>query len=117
MNGADMTKHPEALKFVNSSAAVVIEMMRLVPSREEKFKLLTDFLYNVNPEYAASLNKVCDTPEKRERIVNDVEAKNFIPVVLGASLDPLQIVDFINDKAFVTVLFGSPDALRKGYPK
>ncbi len=117
INGTELVKHPDAIKFVNHSAAVVIEMMKLVPSREEKFKLLADFLYNVNPEYAAALNKVCDTPEKRENIVNDVETKNFIPGASGSSIDPIRIVDFINNKGFVTALFGSPTALRKGFPK
>lgn len=117
MKGTDVDKNSNEFQFVNYAAMTVIEMMKLVPSREEKYNLLLEFIRKINPEYAESVNKVCDTPEKRENIVSDVEQKNWIPLVLGNFMDPIEIVDFINNKAFVTCTFGSPQALRKGYPK
>lgn len=117
MKGIDVDLQSNEYKFVNSAATTVIEMMKLVPSREEKYNLLLEFIRKVNAEYAESLNKVCNTPEKRDNIVTDVEKKNWIPIVLGHALDPIEIVDFINNKAFITCTFGSPEYLKKGYPK
>lgn len=96
MKGIDVNTNSDEFKFVNYAATTVVEMMKLVPSREEKYNLLIEFIRKINPEYADSLNKVCNTPEKRENIVSDVEQKNWIPRVLGNFLDPLEIVDFIH---------------------
>jgi len=117
MRGTEVNDTSSEFQFVNYAAMTVLEMIKLVPTREEKYNLLIEFIRKINPDYAISLNTICDTPQKRNQLVSDAETKNWIPVVLGNILNPGEIMEFVNKYAFNTCVFGSPVALRKGYPK
>lgn len=81
--------------FMHRAADVVLEMMENVPSREERFQLLLNFIHHVNPDYSQVMNRVCSTPEKRQQMVDDVLRKKWIPLVIGTKFDPIEVIDFV----------------------
>lgn len=111
MRGTEVDTMSGEFRFVNYAAMTVLEMMKLVPTAEEKYKLLIEFIRSINPDYALSLNIQCSTPEKRARIVSDAETRSWIPLVIGNIKDPLEIVEFIDkvQKDYKSVTQGIDD--------
>ena len=83
-------------RFLNSSANKILAMMELIPSSEEQFHLVINFIRTLHEDYANALIVHLATQQLRQEFVEAIRTKKYIPIILGSPLHAIDILYFLN---------------------
>lgn len=84
------------IRFLNSGANKILAMMELIPSSEEQFHLVINFIRTLHEDYANVLIMHLATQQLRQEFIEAIKAKKCIPIILGSSLHTTDILYFLN---------------------